>query len=185
MITRTTVMTAMFGVLGALVLGIATSARAARSTDACSLLSELAARRRAGRVGDGGEYRERRQTLSLAAARFARRDNSGCATADRSGEDVRCCETHDGHEREGHTARGQRRGPRCLLFRWAAATCPCLPKKGDMALRIAVDGKGWSATEIKSKEHTRGGASRQALNEGRGGKLTFLRSKMRVPTHHA
>ena len=40
MITRTTVMTAMIGIIGALILGIATAARAARSADACSLLTE-------------------------------------------------------------------------------------------------------------------------------------------------
>lgn len=151
MITRTTVLTAMIGVLGALMLGIATSARAARLTDACLLLSEAQVGAALGapvtvvNVGSDAKHCHWQQQgshgqtiveahLMLEAAKTY---DAAKATMGMSGKVTQVAVNGVGED---------------AYYLVSARDMPLFAKKGEIALRIAVDGKGWSAAEIKSKE---------------------------------
>ena len=151
MITRTTVMVAMFGVFGALMPGIATSARAARSADACSLLSEaqvgaaLGASVTVVSIGSDAKHCHWQQQGShgetIVDARLlieaAKTYDAAKPMMGMSGKVTQLAVNGVGQD---------------AYYLVGGRDMPLFAKKGDMALRIAVDGKGWSATEIKSKE---------------------------------
>ena len=151
MITRTTVMAATFGVLGALMLGIAASARAARSADPCSLLSEA-------QVGAALGAPVMRVNIGSDATHchWQQQGSHGETIVD-AGLMLEAAKTYDaakpmmGMSGKVTQHRSQRRRRRCLLFGGRARHAPVC-QEGGQALRIAVAGKGWSATEIKAKE---------------------------------
>ena len=171
MIARSTVMTAMIGVIGALMLSIATSARAARSTDACSILSvaqvgaALGASVTMVSIGSDAKHCHWEQQGShgetIVDARLL----------------IEAAKTYDtakpmmGMSGKVTQHRGQRRGRRCLLFGGRPRHAPVC-EEGEM-WRSA-----WPSTERdgrrrKSNPRSRRSRSRFSASSKRGARLVI------------
>jgi hypothetical protein len=154
MITKKTATTATIGVLavlGALMVCNVTAARAAQSPDACSILTESA-------VGAalGASVTVWRTGSDATHCHWQQQDSHGRTVVD-ARLMTEAARTYDAAKNmmgmSGKVTRVAVTGVgQDAYYLVGAHDAPLFAKKGDVALRVAVDGKGLSMEDIKSKE---------------------------------
>jgi hypothetical protein len=154
MITKKTATTATIGVvaaLGALMGYNVTAARAAQPADACSLLSESAVD-----AALGASVTVWKTGSDEKHCHWLQQDTHGRTLVD-ARLLLEAAKTYDAAKNamgmSGKVTRVALSGVgEDAYYLVGGREAPLFAKKGNVALRVAVDGKGWSVDDIKSKE---------------------------------